>query len=104
MTGPHPDPLDPMQNLEPAATGGLSPEGVAAIQHAELGVGAIAALSQAISLKRIADTLDQIGLGNPRAAEIIRQFTYNLGREFGAGIEEIAFSIGQQIRRGSDAG
>lgn len=48
--------------------------------------------SKAISLKRIADALAAPDAG------------LSIGMNIGGGIEQIAFSIGQQIRRGHDAG
>lgn len=54
MSDPHPDPLDPIQNLEPAAQAGAS-----SIGRSLDTVAAAAIISQAISLKRIADALEQ---------------------------------------------
>lgn len=57
-----------------------------------------AAVSQAISMKRIADALDRmtkVGGGS---------IPFRMGEDFAAGIEQVAFSIGQQLDRGSKAG
>lgn len=52
-----------------------------------------AILSMAISLKRIADTADNIGLGNPNAADILHRWVTNLsyeaGRSFQHGVEQV---------------
>jgi hypothetical protein len=63
MSGPHPDPLDPIQNLEPAAQAGASHLGGSAVA-ASLSI--TAQVSIAISLKRIADAMEV-----PRIPDVI---------------------------------
>lgn len=57
-----------------------------------------AALSQAISLKRIADSLEKLTTTGGGST------AFQMGYDFGAGIEQVGFSIGQQIQRGQLVG
>lgn len=57
-----------------------------------------AAVSTAISLKRIADTLEKLSKTGGGST------LFQMGYDFAAGIEQVGFSIGQQIERGRSVG
>lgn len=81
----------------------IEPAAVAAKGHPTGEPGGVTghevAVSQAISLRRIADALEG-SIDTGRAKELGFEF----GQNMGAGLEQLMFSVGQQFKRGSDVG
>lgn len=88
MSGPHPDPLAPVQNLEPAAAA-LFPFNETSPMGEQEAVYRAAVVSGAISLKRIADKLESslTAQSGANLHAVLMDMAYQAGREFQRGVE-----------------